>query len=422
MSTPSWPIAGNGDSSSPRRPVPQGPAEPPPDEVRRAFDRYKPTELEILAGGFLGRDPEVPPIRGRPRGIPPLSALEEVTSDCLARAPCFVSFSGGVDSSVVLSVAARTARRQGLALPVPVTLRFPGREDTEESKWQETVVGNLGLDEWVRLEVGDELEALGPVATSVLLRHGVLAPPNAYFHVPMIELARGGSLMTGVGGDELFLGGPARIALLLSGSARPVPRDILRVGLAMAPRGVRLSVRCRREPVDVPWLTDRACRKVTRELHRFETAQPIRWGPSIRAYWTGRYLQGSRAVLAGLGIDHDVRVVHPFFDPRFLLELLHVGGTAGFGSRTEAVRVLFGEAVAPQVLERTTKATFDSAVWGERVREFAGSWSGVGVDPYLVDTAALRTMWSELSVDYRTLLLLQSAWLATQGGAPAQDA
>src|SRR5262249_39115635 len=154
----------------------------------------------------------------------------------LRRGPCLVSFSGGRDSSAVLAVATAVARREGLPLPVPITHRFPAAAMTDESRWQEEVVDHLGLEDWIRLEGANELDAVGPVATASLRRHGLLWPSNAYFHAPLFEAADGGTVMTGVGGDEAFVPSSwSRQLAVLSGRVRPHARDVLRVGFALSP-------------------------------------------------------------------------------------------------------------------------------------------------------------------------------------------
>ena len=50
----------------------------------------------------------------------------------------------------------------------------------------------------------DELDFVGPIAAEGLRRHGVLFPANAHMIVPLAREARGGSLLTGVGGDDTF--------------------------------------------------------------------------------------------------------------------------------------------------------------------------------------------------------------------------
>ncbi|NAZ88647.1 asparagine synthase-related protein, partial [Kineococcus indalonis] len=143
--------------------------------------------------------------RGGAGGVSALrAAVEAAVLPALRRPPCLVSFSGGRDSSVVLAVATAVARREGLADPVPYSHRFPAVPDAHETPWQELVVGALGLREWQRPQWSEEMDVLGPVARAVLLRDGVLPPFNGHLHEPVFAAARGGSVLTGIGGDELF--------------------------------------------------------------------------------------------------------------------------------------------------------------------------------------------------------------------------
>src|SRR5579884_3063930 len=84
----------------------------------------RPRELEVLCSQMLGRDEGAEALpRPAPGGL--YAALESVLVAALSRPPCAVSFSGGRDSSAVLALATDAARRHGLELPVPVTMRFP---------------------------------------------------------------------------------------------------------------------------------------------------------------------------------------------------------------------------------------------------------------------------------------------------------
>ena len=47
-----------------------------------------------------------------------LSAVEDAVLPAVSRPPCVVTFSGGRDSSLVLAVATRVARREGLPDPI----------------------------------------------------------------------------------------------------------------------------------------------------------------------------------------------------------------------------------------------------------------------------------------------------------------
>jgi len=185
----------------------------------------------IAFGNTAGPAPELP---DAPPDETPLAALERVCVASLDRGCCFVSFSGGRDSSLVLAAATRAARRHGLPLPVPVTNRFPGIDHADETAWQELVIAHLKLTDWVRLDWTDELEVLGAVATRALLRHGVLWPFNAHFHSPLLELAEGGCLLTGIGGDEVMGSSRwARGVAVITGSELPRPRDLPRLGASI---------------------------------------------------------------------------------------------------------------------------------------------------------------------------------------------
>src|SRR3954470_23508060 len=152
----------------------------------------------------------------------PVEALERMILGALQRGPVVVPFSGGRGSSTILALAARVARREGLAPPVAATHRFPGVAGTEEDEWQELVIRHLGIADWEILRMGDALDVVGPVARAAIARHGPLYPPNAHFTVPFAKLARGGTVLTGLDGDKVF-GGWRWNALgaIAGGAARP---------------------------------------------------------------------------------------------------------------------------------------------------------------------------------------------------------
>ena len=73
------------------------------------------TPIELATGVVFG----VNPLRLPAATTTPPQALEAAVRPALQRGRCFVSFSGGRDSSPVLAAAAAVARREGLAAPVP---------------------------------------------------------------------------------------------------------------------------------------------------------------------------------------------------------------------------------------------------------------------------------------------------------------
>jgi hypothetical protein len=375
-----------------------------------------PSTIEVLASLLLGPDLDAP---GPPpaRGIGWRAAFDEVVLAALRRPPCLVSFSGGRDSSGVLAVAVDVARREGLPDPVPATMRFPGIDQADETKWQDVMLSHLGVQERVVVDIDTELDALGPAAVGVLRSLGVVWPANAYLHVPLLEQARGGSLLTGVGGDELFETRASAFVRVLYGRERPRLREAGGLALATLPRPARAAVWRRRHAGNRRWLTPAGNAAVDGALATEEVTYPHRWDRAMRYWMRSRGFQASRRVLTVMGASHDVATVSPHIEPSVLVELLGVGGATGFRSREEAMTRLFGDLVPLAVRRRTSKAVFNSPVWGPATRAFARDWAGHGVDPTLVDVDRLREEWQKPDSDFRTLLLLHTAWLAGQSNA-----
>jgi asparagine synthase len=360
---------------------------------------------------------EVPvPALPEPRSGP-VAALETVLREALLRPPTVVAFSGGRDSSALLAVAARVARREGLEPPIAATQRFPDVATSQESDWQEAVIRHVGVRDWEILTPGEDLDVIGPIATAALSRHGPLSPPNAHFVVPMAELARGGTLVTGLDGD-LVLGGWrwARMGALLRGALRPQARDLLRAGLFAAPRRVQQQWLTGQSRIALPWLTSEAGRAVAELRGRQALVQPRRFDRFVDWARRRRHLAVLRRQYELIGDDAGARVAHPLIDERFLAAYGAAGGRRGFGDRTAVMRALFADALPGATLSRGTKATFDGAFLGERAREFAARWDGAGVDPELIDVAALMEDWRGPAISFRSSSLMQWLWLREQAG------
>jgi asparagine synthetase B (glutamine-hydrolysing) len=375
-------------------------------------DRLAP--LEVASGLVFGLTDDAPrpgPAKGTPR-----EALEAAVLRALLRPPCLVSFSGGRDSSAILAVAQHVARREGLAAPIPATNRFPALPSTDESAWQEQVVTHLGIDDWVRVEHGSELDCVGPVAQNVLIRHGLLWPFNAHFHAPLLALAGGGSLLTGLAGDEMLLpAGGARVLDVFAGRARPELRDVLRTGFVLSPPAVRRAVLRRRLPLHYPWLRPSARSAVAAEWAAQGASEPLRWAAHVRWVQRFRYFEVGVRSLELLAAGDDVLLAAPFLDPDFAAAVAGLGRRERFRGRTAAMTLLVGDLLPEPVLARGTKTPFDQAFWNEHSCRFAAEWDGSGVDEELVDKEALRAEWASESPDGRSFTLLQSAWLAQHG-------
>lgn len=382
------------------------------------------TPLELISGIVRGIDPTATPLPAAPPGLTTKAALEEVVRRALQRPPCVVSFSGGRDSSAILAVATHVARREGLSLPIPVTLRFPGRPDAQENSWQELVLRHLGIEDWVRLPFNDELDALGPYAQAVLKRHGLLWPANVHSHLPIAGQAPGGTVITGFGGDELLTQDPLylRVNQVMGGKVRMQRRDILRLAAFFGPKLVRRAGMCHhlRDVLPRPWLRLEAQRAVTADEVNCLLAQPLRYDASIdQAWWRARYRRMASFSLDQVASVHDTAVCNPFADALVLAAIVREGERIGFPSRTAAMQHLVGDLLPEQLISRPSKAVFSGAFWNRHSPAFAAEWDGTGVDPDLVDVAKLRQIWLgiEGSPDFRTFPLLQSAWLAASSTA-----
>jgi asparagine synthase (glutamine-hydrolysing) len=377
------------------------------------------TALELASGIVQG------PARGgspeRPAAghvATPFEALQRACLSALEREPCLVSFSGGRDSSVVLAAAVHAARREGLPLPIPATNRFPGVAHADETSWQELAVRHLGLDDWLRTDYTHELDVVGPVATRVLDRHGVMWPFNAHFHAPLLKAASGGTLLTGIGGDEVFGRSRwARATDVLRLRARPELRDAARIALLASPRALRRLLLAPRFPARFSWLTPAAHTELARAWAADEASEPAALGPRLAWLRGRRWLQVGGGSLELLARDAGAAIAHPLLSTGFGAALAAAGGPRGFGGRTSALLALFGDALPPELLSRTTKARFESAFWSEPSAELARTWDGEGADPSVVDHDALRAVWSEPEPDAHTFLLLQAEWLARHRGA-----
>ncbi|WBB82080.1 asparagine synthase-related protein [Micromonospora sp. WMMD882] len=369
----------------------------------------RPTRLDLASGMVSGHvgTPALPPVD--PLAVEPLAALERSVLPALARPPCVVSFSGGLDSSLVLAVAVRVARREGLPLPVPVTWRFADAPGADESAWQDDVIRALGLTgRWRLLPAGDDLDVVGPVAGRLLARHGVLHPCNLHLHLPIVELAPGGSLLTGAGGDQM-----------LAGWRRP-PRTVGdRLRRALAP-AVRAALPAGRRPAMAayPWLRPDVAARCLRSRAAEARAEPGRLDQRIRWHLGRRDLALTRAGLTAMAAEHRVTVVNPLLDPGFLAALVAVAGRARDVTRQRLLARIAGDDLPPVVTAARPKATFLEVFLRRPAREFATGWDGSGVDDDLVDPAALRRVWSTWPIPAATTALLQHVWWTTRGSGP----
>jgi asparagine synthase (glutamine-hydrolysing) len=370
------------------------------------------TPLEIAGGIPLGMNPDAQPLPDV-ADLAPLAAFEDVVRTALRRPPCVIPFSGGRDSAAVLAVAARIAREEKLDPPVAVTLQFEGGLGTDETEWQERVVVHCQVKDWIKLTVGDEIDFIGPLSRPLLLRYGVNHPASLPLFWLPLQYARGGSMLTGFGGDSV-IGGWIRshAAEVMAFRAFPRPSDSLMFGYALSPRFIR-AVAMRMQLTRPPWMRERAFREFNALRIAELSSRPVRRDRFLR--WESRLRRSAFAesTFARLAADVDAQAFHPLHDRRFVAALARDLGARGGGDRTSIMRRVFAKDLPDNVLARPGKANFAVAYFRDYTREFARRWDGIGLDPELVDPEPLRKAWLEWIVDPRAALALQAAWISS---------
>ena len=377
---------------------------------------FRPTALEIAAGVMLETSGRIDPLPVLERPLSPLRAFEEALLPALRRPPCLVTFSGGRDSSTVLAVALDVARREGLPPPVAATVRFLGAPGADESDWQERIVRELGVHDWLKLDVVEELDFVGPVATRTLRAHGVLFPSHISLLVRLLDEAGSGSLLTGFGGDPVFGGWPFRREVAsLTGRARPSGRGLLALGFTSAPGAARRTY-YRRRARPPRWLRPAARAAAADGWARGRAGEPLTFARYLAWLVSRRRTQALEWSTTTIADAAGAVVGHPFLERRFVAALAAVGGRTGLGTRTAAMRAVFDAAVPVEVLEREDKALFHLVYFRSYTREFARRHGGAGVDAALSDPEVLAAEWGSHLPVARSSLALQAAWLATDAG------
>jgi hypothetical protein len=367
------------------------------------------TALELAScapvGGAPRQLPPAPPV-GRPR-----AALEKRLAAELSRGRCVVALSGGRDSAALLALAAEVARREGLTPPAAVSFSFPGRYG-DERPWQELTVRGIGVDDWERIEVGEELDFLGPHATRVMQRQGLPFPPHAHLFLPILERARPGTVLTGMGGDAAVEGWRfQRLAEALRGRRRPGVEDVRSAALWAAPRTLRRLALARGSGAAPGWLSSAGRAAHLEARAEAESAWPRRWPASVPIATGGRRLALVEAGLARLAAATGSRIAHPLLDGDWLAALAATAPALGPGNREQLWPRLFPGLLPEALLHRRDKAVYDGVYFTGASRAFAEAWDGGGVTGELVDAARLRATWRDPWRGQRAATLMQALWV-----------
>jgi asparagine synthase (glutamine-hydrolysing) len=366
--------------------------------------------LEVSSGIVVGQGggSTFPSVSGRD----PIDLLRERLRTFLAAPPCVVAFSGGRDSSALLALLVDEARREGLPEPLAVTARWDDDQASDESAWQEEVMSVIGASHWEIIRPGTDLDLLGEEATATLDGLGLLWPPPAYALLPMIRMARGGTFLSGEGGDEAFGLWPYG-RLWSSVRNRSVPRqsDVRALLLGCSPRAVRRRRWQRNLPPYQTWLRPEAHRAMSLALADDQSDDPLRWDHYQVVSRRRRAVDLTVATLGRLCALESCTYWGPFLDEEFLASLAAWGGPFGRGDRTEVMSALFAQVLPSAILSRTTKASFAGVFWGPGSRLFAQEWDGSGLDDRLIDPVALRLAWLAPVPVYGAALPLHAAWI-----------
>jgi hypothetical protein len=370
------------------------------------------TSLELAVGRMLGTEDRPALPAGRGAAGTPQATLEQLLMPAVATGRCVVSFSGGRESAWLLAAATSAARRHGHPDPIPATLSRVGAAAPREREHQELILRHLGLDEWERVDVGDELELLGPYARRALEEAGLLFPAHLYVFLPLLDLARGGALLAGgIVSDFFIYWRWARVSEVLALRRRPTRRDARELVLAALPARARARVLHPERRLGVPaWLHGDAAREAERLLLEQVRDVPVRFDAAVFRQRTHRCHAATESSLGALGDVAGARFLMPLRDDRYIASLARAGGRRGFGNRTAAVAALAGGLLPRELLRRSDGATDRLADVGEATRSFLGRWSGRGIDDDVVDADTLRAVWGTGGVPYASTMLLHAAF------------
>lgn len=379
--------------------------------------RVVPDTLEVACGTMIGFDLDVAPLdRDEHDGRSFVSALSDALLGHLQGGPCFVAFSGGRDSSGILALAVSLARRHGLPLPVPITERYEGVDDADEREWQELVIGHLAIDDWEVISTTGDSDLLSDSARSFVHAQGLLYPANTYLNIDLAAAARGGTLLTGIGGDELFESPANPVLQMWKYWHRPGRRHVRALSLLKPGAEQRRFAQLVLDRAH--WLTPTAVDQVLERL--MADRKSPRWDTGLRTWVTDRYYGGLMTALASLGAHTGSVVAAPILERRVLAAAASQQGAGGFESRTQAMEQTFGHVLPPEVSARQSKAVFDAVVRSDTTSAFAANWDGSGIATDVVDVDRLLRAVAEPPVPAGASLLLQQAAFGVDVPAPGE--
>jgi asparagine synthase (glutamine-hydrolysing) len=159
-----------------------------------------------------------------------------------------------------------------------------------------------------------------------------------------------------------------------------------------------------------PWLDESFAVGYRDVLARVALAEPLRPALWYDYYLSRPSVQIGHASLRAFKARHGLQWEAPLVDRRFLGSLKASVSWHGYRGRRHLLHTFFPD-LPPEILDRRSKASFNSALFGEHTRAFAEQWNGDGV-PEGVNAEWLKEHWQSAHVSARTASLLHHVWLA----------
>jgi hypothetical protein len=370
------------------------------------------TTLDVAYGMPLGK-------RRRRRLAPSAGSLgeavERVFAGCFEQGRCYLPFSGGRESTMLLAVAASYARRHGHMDPVPVTLRFADPALAGQRRVQEQVIAHLALNDWESVDVDGQLDLVGPVARRILLRTGPMWPANAHMMVPLIEAAHDGVFVLVTGLMDFFAFWRwAPLAAVVAGQRRPRLDDLTLLAGTLMPLSLRARYLSRRMGPPPTWLRPAAEHRARALMARRQADVPVRFDHALMEQTTHRCFESATSAFQAIGEAVGTMIVQPLRRDDVVAAIAGAGGRRGFGDQRAMLERLCERLVPRELMIPRPVPSLTATFFADATRQFAAGWDGAGLDESIVDPEALRRTWLSDRPDTRTGCLLQYAWLSEQ--------
>jgi asparagine synthetase B (glutamine-hydrolysing) len=330
--------------------------------------------------------------------------------------PVYVQFSGGCDSSLVLSAAVTACARSSHDAPIPLTFRYPLLPETDENEYQRLMLDYLRIGHGRCEHITTEFDLLGHAAQRGLRELGLVWPAPVVACADVFRSIPSGLVLSGEGGDEVM--GPRRIAGLFRAAEMfkqgRVKATAGNLAMALGPSGIRRRAMLKGGGMVGEWISPEEASRFVQRIGETYSREPLR-----RSRYAQHYARLSSSTLA----LHQITAIMnwagqqygaPLMDPSFVTAVDDLTPASDLRNRHRILRRHFTENLPVEITHRTDKRYMQSVYFNDEAREFARHWDGQIDDPY-VRGPKLRSHWLTAKRDEvwsQTFLLLQAAWLA----------